>query len=84
MHGGLAEGELTGNTVFQNCKHICFALVRLLMPCAGILAIQALHVLAMVSISLLQSVQADYGSIQEACSAQYYLLEGGTCKGLYL
>ena len=53
----LAEWELTGTRIaVQTCKHISFALTGLLIPFAVTVAVQAIHMLALVSISLFQSI----------------------------
>ena len=44
----LAEWELTRKIILQTCKHISFALVGLLIPCAVTVAVLAVHVLALV------------------------------------
>ena len=52
-----AEWELTGTRIaVQTCKHIRFALIGLLIPFAVTVAAQAVHVPALVSISLFQSI----------------------------
>ncbi len=74
--------ELTGKIILQTYKHISFALVGLLIPCAVTVAVQAIHVLALVSISLLQSIRkltkaAPRKRMQ--CSILYYLLKSVYC-----
>ncbi len=76
----LAEWELTGKIILQTCKHISFALVGLVIPCAVTVAAQAIHVLALVSIILLQSImkltKQHPGSV---CSAQYCITSLKVC-----
>jgi len=74
----LAERELTGKTILQTCKHISFALVGLLTSCAITIAFQAIRVVAVVSITLLQSIMkltkaAPRKRMQ--CSILYYLVK---------
>ena len=78
MQRSLAEWELTGKIILQTCKHISFGLVGLLIPCATTIAFQAIRVVAVVSISLLQSIMkltkaAPRKRMQ--CSILYYLLK---------
>jgi len=49
-----SEWELKGKTVLQTCKHISFALVGLLFPCAVTVAIQMIQVAARMCTTLLQ------------------------------
>ena len=76
MQRSLAEWELTGKITLQTCKHISFALIGLLIPCAVTFAVQAIHVLALVSISVLQSIMKLTKAAHRKrmqCSILYYL-----------
>ena len=65
----LADWEPTRKIVLQTCKHISFALIGLLFPCAVTAAVQLVHAATLISImiTLLQLTKAKLGSV---CSAQ--------------
>jgi len=65
-----------------HCKHISFAFVGLLIPCAVKVAVQAIQVIALVSISLLQSIMKLIKAAPRKrmqCSILYCLLNSGYC-----
>ena len=78
----LAEWEPTSKIILQACKHISFALAGLLIPCAVTVALQAIQVVTLASISVLQFVLKLTKAVSRKrmqCSILYYLNESVHC-----